>query len=215
MYCKITPSAEAYGDYKRLFSEVYDPDAFMRSSGDTMVKYDTAWKTACVRKQPREVVDTAVADFMLIGSAHLDALAMNRLRNTAMATALSMLVSADMAKADTVALGLIYLELHARYLLGCVELLQTVADDSFGEPHAKAILRMESELYLGVLQRFKESYSPAAHDMARYEGIAEAACLYTQDTPRMAGDEIVADASAPSEALVDMFSRLHALGLQD
>ena len=215
MYCKISPSAEAYGDYSRLYSEVYDPDAFMRSSGDTVVKYDTAWKTACVHKEPREVIDRAVADFMLIGSAHLEALAMNRLRNTAMATALSMLVSADMAGADTVALGLIYLDLHARYLLGCVELSQTVADDSFGRPHAKALLRMESELYIGALNRFKEAYSPAAHDIARYEAIAEGARRYTQDTARTADDAVVADASAPSEALVDMFSRLHALGLQD
>ena len=40
----------------------------MRSSGDTVVKYDTVWKTACVHKEPREVIDRTVADFMLIGA---------------------------------------------------------------------------------------------------------------------------------------------------
>lgn len=214
MYSKINPSEKAFADYKALVAESFDPDGFLRSSGEAVANYDTAWKTVCVHKEAADVVNRAVADFLLIGSAHLDAMAMNGLRRPAMATMLSMLVSADMAGADTVALGQRYVDLHARYLLSCIELRVAVADDDFSRPHADEILRMESVLYAGAYKAYVAEYSPAEADAAKLAALAEAATKYAQTHP---GTEnaVKADPAAPSEALIDMFSRLHALGMQD
>jgi len=214
MYSKVNTSESARDEYRRLVAEVFDPDAFLRSSGEAVANYDTAWKTVCVHKEPANVINETVADFLLIGHAHLDAMAMNGLRRPAMATMLSMLVSADMAGADTVAIGQTFLELHKRYLLSCIELRVAVADDDFGRPHADAILRMEAALYAGAYSTFAESYHPSSADVAQYEALAGAATRYITTHP-VAEGTVEADPDAPSEALIDMFSRLHALGMQD
>ena len=214
MYTKIYPDEKALADYKTLVAESFDPDGLLRSSGEAVANYDTAWKTVCVHKESPEVINRAVADFLFIGSAHIDALAMNGLRRPAMATMLSMLVSADMAGADTIALGQRYIDLHGRYLLSCIELRTSVANDDFSRPHADEILRMESILYAGAYKAFVEEYNPAPADVAKLLPLAEAATRYAQNHP---GTEtsVKADPTAPSEALIDMFSRLHALGMQD
>ncbi len=214
MYSKVNTSESAREEYSRLVAEAFDPDAFLRSSGEAVARYDTAWKTVCVHKEPANVVNVAVADFLLIGSAHLDAMAMNGLRRPAMATMLSMLVSADMAGADAAAIGQIYLELHRRYLLSCIELRAAVADDDFGRPHADAILRMEAVLYTGAYSTFAEAYHPLLADAAQYEALAAAATRYIAAHPAAEG-AVEAKPDAPSEALIDMFSRLHALGMED
>lgn len=214
MYAKVKPSEEALGRYLVLTADMFDPDSFLRSTGDAVARYDTAWKTVCVHKEAKTVINQAVADFLLIGLAHLDAVAMNRMHRTGMATMLSLLVSVDMSGADTCALGENFLELHSRFLKACIEFRMAVADDDFSRRHADAILGMEARLYEDVLKAFVAAYSPLSGDMAYYEGAGRSAVKYIAEHPVATGG-VNPDPAAPSESLVDMFSRLHALGMQD
>ncbi len=193
-----TPSQSAIDQYRNLYSEALDVDAFLRSTGEAVAARDADWKNA--HNAGRDI-NGPMADFLLVCSAHLDAMSMAGLRRPALAAMLSMLISVDMAKADTVGLGMLFLDLHRRFLTACASLRHESAGDAFAEPHAAAILAMESRLYLDAFER----YSGHGTAPAEYAGLALAA-------------RAEAAASAPmstQEALVDMFSRLHALGLGD
>jgi len=204
----ITPSQTALGQYKSLMADALDSDAFLRSTGEAVAMYDAAWKNA---HNAGHDIDGPMADFLLICRAHLDAMAMAGLRRQAMAAMVSMLISVDMAGADTASLGLSFLELHRRFLIACAEFCRSTAGDAFAAPHAKAILAMEAPLYLATY----ENNADAASTEPSYAGLAEAARRKIAAGDDAQGPRIVPDPAAPAEALIDIFSRLHALGLGD
>lgn len=205
-------SESALREYGNLIAEALDPDPFLRSSGEAVARYDAAWKAALTA---HEDINPAMADFLLIGSAHLDALEMASLRRPAMATMVSMLISVDMAKADTFALGALFLDLHRRFLIACAELRLSVAGDSFAEQHAAAIMAIEARLFVGVCDKFADANSEGHESeisKTSFSALVAAARAEISKTPAPA---IIPDPDAPAEALVDIFSRLHALGLGD
>jgi len=209
-YQNIKASAEARGCYRSLLAESADIDSFVRSTGEALALYDNAWKKARVCDGD---TDTAVAGFMLVGMAHLDALDMAGLRQSALATMLMMLVSVDMAGVSSTGLGLGYLRLHLRFVRACVSLCARSKGDDFASAHAGAILRMAMPLYAGVYDAFVGAYNPEADEIDEYAGMREAVARYSG--VRGEDEHIVASADNPAEALVDMMSRLNAMGMSD
>ncbi len=205
-------SETALREYGNLIAEALDPDSFLRSSGEAVARYDAAWKAALAA---HENINPAMTDFLLIGSAHLDALEMASLRRPAMATMVSMLISVDMAKADTVALGRLFIGLHRRFLIACAELRLSAAGDSFAEQHAAAIMAIEARLFVGACDKYAaadpEEYQSEIRKTTFAALVAAAKAEISKNTP----SGIIPDPDAPAEALVDIFSRLHALGLGD
>lgn len=191
----ILPGEAARKQYLELMSEACDADAMLRSSGEAVARYDTVWKTVATR---REDATAAIADFLLIASAHIDALEMLGARRPMLATLLSMLVSVDMAKADTAALGALYVDVHVRFFKACLELAATSADDAFVAEHARAILSIEARL-------FEAAAACHADTDMTLAGLVAAA----RSIP--APEHINVDPSAPTEVIIDMFSRMNAL----
>lgn len=171
-----------------------NPEDFMRASGELFARCDTAWKKAKVYKEP---LAAPVADFLLAGMAHLDALDMLALRHDAMLTMISMLLSVDMSGVDTSELGDIYRQLHERFLAGCAALKQECSGDTFAEPHAEEVLKTEAALFLTIVRGCNEPSLKTAGLIKACEEIVK--------------DNLITDTKARAEAYVDIYSRLNAI----
>lgn len=191
---------------KDLILDIFDPDAYMRSTGHAMAEADTAWKTAKVHREPQDAIDEAIRRFLGIARLHLDSLTLAGYSKPPVATMVSLLISIDMAGTAPQALGETLLALHERCLKGCIALCAASADDAFAHPHFTEILRLEAGLYLGTCRML----DCATTDQ---EALAEAAERYLTGHTAPEG-AIIPDASAPAEALIDMMSRLNALALE-
>ena len=207
-YQNINATEQAVKVCTGLMAECTDIDSYVRSSGEALAVYDNGWKNA---RTGGGDVDAAIADFMLAGLVHLDALDMAGLREDALGTMLTMLVSVDMAGVSRTGLGMSYMELQLHYARACVELCARSAGDDFAAAHAGAILGMELALYAGAYDEFVEAYSPEAADILSLTGMREAAGRYKAADGD--GGSAVADIQRPAEALIDMMARLNALGL--
>lgn len=190
-----------------LVGECTDTDSYVRSTGEALAMYDHAWKK--VRAAGGDV-DMAIADFLLVGSAHLDALDMAGLRHQALCTMVTMLVSVDMAGVSRPGLGLAYMRLHLGCVRGCVELCAHTGGDAFAAAHAGAVLRLELALYAGAYDEFTARYAPDADDICELAGMREAVARYKGE--RGDGETVTASIDNPAEALVDMMARMAAIG---
>lgn len=201
----MNPTQTALQTYTALLAEAAEPEALLRSSAEAVSRYDTEWKTVATRG---EDATQAMADFLLIASAHLDALKMHGARRPAMSTMLSMLISVDMSKADTGALALQFAALHRRFFTSCLELVAASDGDSFMSGHARAILAIEAVLFAAAAGAVPQgALSPI--DEAAYAGLADAARAIP------APEHMTVRPDSPAEALIDIMSRLHAMGSQD
>lgn len=202
----IYASEKARDEFRAMQAECVDIDSFVRTTGETLARYDHVWKQA---RAGGGDVGTAVADFVLAGMAHLDALEMADLRDAAVGTMITMLVSVDMSGVSRVGLGVAYLDLHLRFARACVELCSRMAGDGFASAHAGAVLRLELPLYAGVYEAFVAEYKPEGDWLDVYTGMYDAARSYVG--VRGEDERIVANPDYPAEALVDMMSRLGAI----
>lgn len=173
-----------------VYSRMLVPDDFLRASGELFALRDSGWKSAKNRGLPLE---GPIKEFVEAGLAHLDALDVCGLCDEALMTMTSMLLSVDMSAVEPKALGSPFVELYVRFIEGCVSLCHRSEGDSFAEPHAKAILSQAAAL-------FKASVEPFDCSSPKITGILESC--------RADGGQSVNKA----QLLVDIFSRLHALG---
>lgn len=209
------PSPQAINDYRALMGDALDPDTFLRATGEAVARYDAAWKNAY---NDHRDINAAMADFLLIATAHLDAMEMASLRRPAMATMISLLISVDMSKASADSLGLLLLDIHRRFIISCAELCLTTAGDPYAAPHAEAIMALEAPLYVAAYERYaatKPAWSET--EAAAYAALALAARKKADAAPDASdgSNRIIPNPDAPAEALIDIFSRLHALGAGD
>lgn len=205
-YQDIKVSESAREAFVALTGECADPDSYVRSTGEALAVYDHKWKKARVGGGD---VAVAMADFILIGLAHVDALDMAGLRQQALGTVVTMLVSADMSGVSRVGLGMSFMRLHLLCAKGCIGLCARTSGDGFASAHAGALLRLEQVLYAGAYDEFVRAYSPDADDICEFAGMREAMRRY--DGCRCDSEHVVARADAPAEALVDMMARLAVL----
>ena len=205
-YQDIKASESAREAFVALTGECADPESYVRSTGEALAVYDHRWKKARVCGGD---LDVAMADFLLIGLAHADALDMAGLRLSALSTLVTMLVSVDMSGVSRTGLGLSFMRLHLLCAKGCIGLCARTAGDGFASGHAGAVLRLERVLYAGAYDEFVNAYSPDSDDICELTGMREAMRRY--EGRRGEGEHVTASADAPAEALVDMMARLAVL----
>ena len=166
-----------------LYSLALEPGDFVRASGEAL---------ASIHR--RAMTDhSLLAEFALVGLAHIDALELCGLNRDALGAAVSILIAIDMTKADCGNFEAAFVKLHTKLLLQSARLKQETENDQFAAPHAKAILEEAAVLFL---------LSTPSENSNNYEieglrkGCAKIGAAHEGDY---------------SELLVDIFSRLHAL----
>ena len=193
-------TTQARAEYTALMSEVLDTDAFLRSTGEAMARYDARWKRSATAHAPEVTQD--IADFLLIASTHIMALEQSGAYPSLVPTLLSLVVSVDMAGADVAQIADAVVDLHTRYIKALAARLRADEHDEFACAHLRAMLRTEAGIYLRL---------PRPVALAEYEGMAQACRRYIDTNPLNVGEPDFSTASI-KEGLVDMFSRMMAIG---
>ena len=190
---------QALSEYTSLMSEMLDTESFLRSSGEAMARYDARWKRSATAHSPEVTQD--VADFLLIASTHVLALKQSGAMASEVPTLLSLVVSVDMSGADVSAIADAVADLHILYLQALSARLRAEEHDEFVCGHLRAMLRTEASVYLRL---------PLPSGL-RYEAVAAASRRYIDNNPLNAGEPDFSTATV-KEGLVDMFSRMMAIG---
>lgn len=174
-----------------IYALSLNPDSFLRASGELFAQLDSSWKAAKNRNEP---VQQPIADFLAAALVHLDALELCGLHDEMLPAIVSILISIDMARVDTVLLGWDYVALNMCLVREASRRLQISVNDDFASSHFKAILHQAAALFLDAVSHFDGVLPLSA------VGIAEG-CKKMESTGPF----------DKSEFLVDIFARLHAL----
>ena len=192
----IHPDTTVMGEIESVYALSIIPDDFLRASGEIFAKCDSAWKDAKNNGKP---IDEPIADFLCAGLVHLDALELCSLYREALMVAVSILISIDLTRIDTVVLGKPFIKLHEHLLTGCARLCKECENDEYAKPHADAILCHEAFLFL-------DAFKTVDFASPKLKGFAEGCRKIIE-----ANDKKEENMLNRADLYVDIFARLHAI----